>query len=398
MLPPMALPTVSWMLLSCMMFFSQVQGRMLPPMALPTVSWMLLSCMMFFSQVQGENLQEEEPSSRINCPAGSMAFSFYCYALYQEGKTWMEADLDCQNRHLGHLTSVLSGSEASFVATLIKNSGSKSPFVWIGLHDPTENQSPNGGGWKWINNDLLQYRAWDTNPPPCSYNGYCGSVSEHTGKKLRSCPLSQTFCPLLPPYVIGNGKVITVISSYPMSASSETRVVRSVSLRSVSCTLLSCLMLVAQAQGAVLKNAQSSPRNGCPSGSMAYASHCYALFQTTKSWMDANMDCQRQESGHLVSVLSGSEASFVAALIRNSGISQSYVWIGLHDPTEGSRPNAGGWEWSNSAILNYRAWERNPPTSPSSGYCGSVSRTSNFKKWKDYDCEANLPYVCKFKN
>ncbi|KAG8521173.1 Regenerating islet-derived protein 3-gamma [Galemys pyrenaicus] len=158
------------------------------------------------------------------------------------------------------------------------------------------------------------------------------------------------------------------------------RVVRSVSLRSVSCTLLSCLMLVAQAQGAVLKNAQSSPRNGCPSGSMAYASHCYALFQTTKSWMDANMDCQRQESGHLVSVLSGSEASFVAALIRNSGISQSYVWIGLHDPTEGSRPNAGGWEWSNSAILNYRAWERNPPTSPSSGYCGSVSRTSS-KNW-----------------
>ncbi|XP_004691429.1 PREDICTED: lithostathine-like [Condylura cristata] len=176
------------------------------------------------------------------------------------------------------------------------------------------------------------------------------------------------------------------------------RVVRSRALRSVSCSLLACLMLLAQAQGEDVQKAQASSRNNCPAGSMAYSSHCYALFTVPKTWMDANMDCQRRFSGHLVSVLTGSEASFVAALIRNTMFSQSYVWIGLYDPTEGMRPNAGGWEWSTRDIVNYLAWERTPPSTPSSGYCGAVSRSSSFKKWKDYNCEFSLAYVCKFKN
>ena len=46
------------------------------------------------------------------------------------------------------------------------------------------------------------------------------------------------------------------------------------------------------------------------------------------------MACQKRPSGHLVSVLSGSEASFVASLVKNSVNSYSYVWMGLHDPTE----------------------------------------------------------------
>lgn len=32
-----------------------------------------------------------------------------------------------------------------------------------------------------------------------------------------------------------------------------------------------------------------APRISCPKGSKAYASHCYALFMTPKSWMDADV-------------------------------------------------------------------------------------------------------------
>ncbi|XP_037382745.1 lithostathine-like [Talpa occidentalis] len=174
------------------------------------------------------------------------------------------------------------------------------------------------------------------------------------------------------------------------------RVVRSVALRSVSWTLLSCLMLLAQVQA--VQQAQDSPRSRCPSGSMYYSSYCYSFFPRGKTWMDAYFDCSRRPAGHLVSVLTGSEGSFISALIKSTVNSFNHVWIGLHDPTEGTRPNGGGWQWSNGDILSYSSWERFPPISSTSSYCGSVSRTSDFKKWRDVNCEAILPYVCKFKN
>ncbi|XP_003801280.1 regenerating islet-derived protein 3-gamma isoform X1 [Otolemur garnettii] len=169
-------------------------------------------------------------------------------------------------------------------------------------------------------------------------------------------------------------------------------------LPSLAWMLLSCLMLMSQVQGEDPQNEDASPRISCPRGSKAYASHCYALFTSPKTWMDADVACQKQPSGHLVSVLSASEGSFVSSLVRSTGNSNSYIWIGLHDPTEGAQANGDGWEWANFDVLNYVAWENNPPTNPNPGYCGSLSRSTGFLKWKDYKCDMKLPYVCKFKD
>uniref|UniRef100_A0A8P0TMA0 Rerating islet-derived 3 alpha n=1 Tax=Canis lupus familiaris TaxID=9615 RepID=A0A8P0TMA0_CANLF len=169
-------------------------------------------------------------------------------------------------------------------------------------------------------------------------------------------------------------------------------------LPSMSWMLLSCLMGLPSTIGEDSQKDVPAPRITCPKGSKAYASHCYALFMTPKSWMDADMACQKRPSGHLVSVLSGSEASFVASLVKNSVNSYSYVWMGLHDPTEGYEPNADGWEWSSADILNYSAWEKNPSTIANPGYCGSLSRSTGYLKWKDYNCATKLPYICKFKD
>ncbi|XP_020009317.1 regenerating islet-derived protein 3-beta-like isoform X1 [Castor canadensis] len=165
----------------------------------------------------------------------------------------------------------------------------------------------------------------------------------------------------------------------------------------VSWMLLSCLMLLSQVQGEESQKEQPSPRITCPKGSQD-ASHYYALFKTPKSWMDADLACQKRPSGHLVSVLNGAEASFVSSLVKSTVNSYQYIWIGLHDPTLGEEPNGGGWEWSNTDVLNYLNWERNPFTASDRGYCGSLSRNSGFLKWRDYHCDVQLPYVCKFKN
>ncbi|KAB0396185.1 hypothetical protein E2I00_013646, partial [Balaenoptera physalus] len=141
------------------------------------------------------------------------------------------------------------------------------------------------------------------------------------------------------------------------------------------------------------------------------------LVYNTQTWMDADMSagicmrvssfssvspfstqitCQKRPSGHLVSVLGGVEGSFEASLLKNNLKIFSDIWIGLHDPTEDSEPNASGWEWSSTDVLNYVAWERNPATVSNPGYCERLSRNTGYLKWRDYNCYVNLPYVCKF--
>ncbi|XP_008841172.1 regenerating islet-derived protein 3-beta-like isoform X2 [Nannospalax galili] len=122
-------------------------------------------------------------------------------------------------------------------------------------------------------------------------------------------------------------------------------------LSRMSWMLLSCLMLLSQVQGEHTQKEAASPRISCPTGSQAYGSYCYALFKIPKSWFDA----------------------------------------------DGQEPNGGGWEWSNADVMNYFNWERNPSIASDPGYCGTVSYASGFLKWRDYYCNKELPYVCKFK-
>uniref|UniRef100_A0A2K5K051 C-type lectin domain-containing protein n=1 Tax=Colobus angolensis palliatus TaxID=336983 RepID=A0A2K5K051_COLAP len=163
-------------------------------------------------------------------------------------------------------------------------------------------------------------------------------------------------------------------------------------LPSLSWMLLSCFMLLSQVQGEEPQKDLPSARIRCPKGSKAYGSHCYALFLSPKSRMAAD----KRPSGNLVSVLRGAEGSFMSSLVRSISNSYSYVWIGLHDPTQVRvYPLLS---WSSTDVMNDFTWEKNPSTILNPGHCRSLSRSTGFLKWKDYNCDAKLPYVCKFKD
>uniref|UniRef100_A0A8C2MAQ6 C-type lectin domain-containing protein n=1 Tax=Cricetulus griseus TaxID=10029 RepID=A0A8C2MAQ6_CRIGR len=141
-------------------------------LALNTVDWMLLSCLMFLSQMQGEDSQKELPSPWISCSMGSKAYHSDCYALYQ-------ADLACQKRHYGHLVSILPGAETSFVSSMVNDRVNNYQDIWIGLRDPTMN--PMDYGWEWRDSVVLNNFNWDGNPSYVVNCGHCGTLRATSG-------------------------------------------------------------------------------------------------------------------------------------------------------------------------------------------------------------------------
>ncbi|XP_055973577.1 regenerating islet-derived protein 3-gamma-like [Sorex fumeus] len=166
---------------------------MLSPRFIPRFFWMLIACLMLLScQIQGEESETELAAPRISCPQGSSSFNAKCYALFITPKSWMEATIACQRWRSSHLTSVLSKLEASFLSSMLIGEGNENAYVWIGLHDPTER----GNGWKWSNEDVMNYFAWRKIPPSYPNPGHCGALlkdSDYKEWKDLSCDVELPY-------------------------------------------------------------------------------------------------------------------------------------------------------------------------------------------------------------
>ncbi|XP_043837200.1 lithostathine-1-like [Dromiciops gliroides] len=163
---------------------------------------------------------------------------------------------------------------------------------------------------------------------------------------------------------------------------------------SFSGLLLACLLLTGLAHGeAAPAAAAASFRKSCPEGSKAFGSYCYGLFSMAQTWDAAEVNCQSETSGHLVSLMNEAEASFVASLVAESGGSRSPIWIGLYDANKNRR-----WKWTSSALFTYQAWATSAPSNSNPGYCAILTPETGFKNWKDQSCSNKNFYICKFKS
>ncbi|NP_001268492.1 lithostathine-2-like precursor [Mesocricetus auratus] len=164
--------------------------------------------------------------------------------------------------------------------------------------------------------------------------------------------------------------------------------------------LFPCLMLLSCSQGQKAEESMPmdekdlpSARINCPEGANAYGSYCYYFIEDCMAWGEADLFCQNMNSGHLVSVLSQAEGTFVASLVKESGITVSNVWIGLHDPKNNRR-----WHWSSGSLFLYKSWATGAPSTSNRGFCVSLTSNTAYKKWKDENCDALYSFVCKFKS
>jgi hypothetical protein len=126
-------------------------------------------------------------------------------------------------------------------------------------------------------------------------------------------------------------------------------------------------------------------------------SHCYMLFNKKKTWFSARRSCENL-NGHLVTVTSHDEASFLA----KSVLAQKFddwmgPWIGYSDARV-----EGQFEWVNGETgviaenTVYSNWYENMPDNNNQGEdCAHVSGGQWGNKWNDMKCSNKLPYVCE---
>ncbi|XP_036606033.1 lithostathine-1-like [Trichosurus vulpecula] len=164
---------------------------------------------------------------------------------------------------------------------------------------------------------------------------------------------------------------------------------------SFSGMLLACLLLIGLAHGEAAPAAADAAPSfhwSCPERSKIFGSYCYGLFRMAQTWEAAEVDCQSQTSGHQVSLMNETEASFVASLVAESGGSRTPIWIGLYDPNKNRH-----WKWTSNVLFTYQAWATSAPSNSNPGYCVTLTPETGFKSWKDLLCTNKNFYICKFK-
>ncbi len=113
-----------------------------------------------------------------------------------------------------------------------------------------------------------------------------------------------------------------------------------------------------------------------------YANRAYAVCTTDTTWSGASSTCASY-GGHLVTITSAGEQSFLAGLVTGRS------WIGLHRP-------ACTWQWVTGESIGYTRWDPGQPSSACGDQdCGVLWYGSSWP-WDDYWCSSTARYVCEW--
>ncbi|XP_066537428.1 macrophage mannose receptor 1-like isoform X2 [Hoplias malabaricus] len=275
------------------------------------------------------------------CPTQEVGDGFWrknpltnVYYQLNEGSalSWYQARKSCQQQ-AGDLLSITEPHEQTFISGLTRSTG---PVLWIGL-----NSLDDSSGWHWVNGQPLRYLQWLSGQPSSLPGHSCGVLSQHH------------------------------ISEWSTALCSETH-------------------------GYICQRGVSTPTvppavhtGSCTTPWIPYLGHCYHLFRTKKTWLEAKDTCRR-EGGDLLSVLSVEEQSFVISQLGY--LKTDEVWIGLND-----LKTAMLFDWSDHSSVPFVLWDVNEPSHDATLKEDCVSMRGEEGKWADQNCQNKYGHICKKK-
>ncbi|KAL4617320.1 macrophage mannose receptor 1-like [Arapaima gigas] len=127
----------------------------------------------------------------------------------------------------------------------------------------------------------------------------------------------------------------------------------------------------------------------CDEGWRPYNDRCYFFSDDTKTWSDAQADCERKGS-NLMSILDIHERTWLQTQLANN-----IYWIGLNDIVSEDQ-----WEWSDgSAYYPYLSyWKSGQPDSWGDNEDCVQVLGANDGQWNDASCTIRHRYICKRPN
>ncbi|KAL7876141.1 hypothetical protein AOLI_G00111040 [Acnodon oligacanthus] len=124
----------------------------------------------------------------------------------------------------------------------------------------------------------------------------------------------------------------------------------------------------------------------CQNGWSQFGSRCFSIFTTSTTWSASEQNCVNM-GGHLASVHSSQEYSFIQALVLNATLSNSRTWLGGTDAAQ-----EGVWVWTDGSAFDYINWSTGQPDNAGSAEnCMEMNFPVN---WNDVTCSVSFPSVC----
>ena len=123
-----------------------------------------------------------------------------------------------------------------------------------------------------------------------------------------------------------------------------------------------------------------------------YNGNTYKLYNTVIPWKEAYKFCE-QQGGHLVTINSTDEQSFIHNLVKSTN-SRKYTWLGATDIY-----SEGKWKWITGDSLSYSNWaDGEPNNSNDEDYLMLYNETG---KWNDshdiyYDFSDSYSFICEY--
>lgn len=249
-------------------------------------------------------------------PVKTSTYNNHYYSVFNDEMSWSDARTACAKMG-GHLVTIENYSENNFVKNLVASQGKG--MYWLGCKSTSS-------GWAWVTGESFSYKNWASGQPSGE------SYGEMYAKSAQGCSA-------------GTWNDVNLTTS-------------EISYYSVKNTGFVC---------------EFEPENISYSKTYYNNGSLYRVYDSQISWENAN-NLSKYVSGHLVTIGSAEESSFVNSIAQNGG-ADSY-WIGLYDKN-GSKT----YSWVTGESLSYKNWSSGNPSSS-----GSIERYVELysdSKWND---------------